>query len=211
MAKAIDESESENENEGEGEAEHGAAFPPDDLADDQVGMSLEAAEPEVPVLHVDSGGSSPPRRGSYGDSYRGSQGHYHPRRGAGFRAADPCTPPLLRLAHAIERAVLVRLYEATAGDAWSRRQGWLTSRPVVGWQGVVGDERGLLSRLNLERNANLDGDVSRVLGRGLLRYCQQLCLFNTNVSFFHVAPVPSRVWAEVERGTTTRLVPSRVG
>lgn len=65
--------------------------------------------------------------------------------------AEPC-PPLA------ERDILETLYEATGGQDWEKRDGWLTGAPLGDWHGVTVDWEGRVFALVLDRN-NLRGRV----------------------------------------------------
>ena len=62
-----------------------------------------------------------------------------------------------------EKAALGALYAATGGANWTRRDNWLTDRPLREWSGVTVDNHGRVIGLSLRDN-NLTGAVSFELG-----------------------------------------------
>ena len=63
-----------------------------------------------------------------------------------------------------DRAALVALYEATGGDGWFSRDGWLGDGPVGTWWGVSTDAVGRVEELDLGFNG-LSGEIPRELGK----------------------------------------------
>ena len=64
---------------------------------------------------------------------------------------------------AADRAVLVRLYNATDGPNWWYNTNWLSNRPMGSWDGVTTDDEGRVNRLNLEGN-QLSGQIPTQIG-----------------------------------------------
>ena len=63
-----------------------------------------------------------------------------------------------------DRDLLVGLYNATGGPAWTRSDNWLTDRPISGWHGVEEvDDGGRVRVLHLVGN-NLTGSIPPELG-----------------------------------------------
>ena len=62
-----------------------------------------------------------------------------------------------------DMAVLVALYNATAGANWSNNQNWLSDTPVDEWYGVNTDAGGRVTELDLFRNG-LRGEIPTELG-----------------------------------------------
>ena len=63
----------------------------------------------------------------------------------------------------LDRAPLVDLYNATAGDNWTSNTDWLSDEPLENWQGVSTNEQGRVNRLILSAN-NLSGPIPEELG-----------------------------------------------
>ena len=61
-----------------------------------------------------------------------------------------------------ERAALGALYAATGGVNWSRRENWLTDRPLGEWSGVTVDAHGRVIGLSLRDNDLTGADPVRV-------------------------------------------------
>ena len=59
----------------------------------------------------------------------------------------PQNPPALEA-----RAALVALYQATDGANWTHNDNWLSDAPVAAWYGVVTDDSGGVTELNLPAN-----------------------------------------------------------
>ena len=57
-----------------------------------------------------------------------------------------------------DRAVLVKLYNATDGDNWRNNENWLSDRPIGAWNGVETDAQGKVTHLILWLN-NLTGKI----------------------------------------------------
>ena len=62
-----------------------------------------------------------------------------------------------------DRTVLRAPYEATNGDFWRTRHGWLTDAPLGSWYGVDADEEGRVTHLHLGSN-NLAGRIPDEVG-----------------------------------------------
>ena len=63
-----------------------------------------------------------------------------------------------------DRDLLVALYNALGGPAWTRRENWLTESPISEWHGVEDvDDGGRVRVLHLDRN-NLTGSIPPELG-----------------------------------------------
>ena len=62
-----------------------------------------------------------------------------------------------------DRAVLVKLYNATNGDEWGINDNWLSDKPLATWHGVVVDRRGSVAELDLFAN-NLSGTLIPDIG-----------------------------------------------
>ena len=62
-----------------------------------------------------------------------------------------------------DRAALVALYEATAGENWANSTGWVTDAPLGEWHGVETSAEGRVTRLMLDRNG-LTGFLPPELG-----------------------------------------------
>ena len=67
--------------------------------------------------------------------------------------ADPLCVPVTA-----DRAVLVKLYEATGGENWERSKGWLSGSGINRWEGVDVNEDGYVTLLALPAN-NLMGTI----------------------------------------------------
>ena len=63
-----------------------------------------------------------------------------------------------------DRDVLVTLYNATDGTNWRENTNWLSDLPLGGWTGVDTDDKGRVTRLDLE-GIRLSGQVPDELGR----------------------------------------------
>lgn len=55
-----------------------------------------------------------------------------------------------------DREVLLRLFEATAGNSWNQRSGWATNKAVGYWFGVTTNAEGQVVAIKLRGN-NLRG------------------------------------------------------
>ena len=62
-----------------------------------------------------------------------------------------------------DRAVLVKLYNATDGANWENNSNWLSDRPIRDWYGVTNDANGRVTGLYLETNG-LSGPIPPELG-----------------------------------------------
>ena len=63
-----------------------------------------------------------------------------------------------------DRAVLVRLYEATNGPNWTNKENWLSTAPLGDWHGVTTDTNGRVVYLSLRDN-NLRGPIPAQLAQ----------------------------------------------
>ena len=66
------------------------------------------------------------------------------------RITDPCDNQ--------DPAALAVFYEATNGTQWTNNQGWLSDIPIAQWHGVTTNEKGRVTKLNLDDN-NLTGRI----------------------------------------------------
>ena len=93
--------------------------------------------------------------------------------------SEPTGPP----DRALDRAVLVALFEATGGQKWRRRDNWLTPAPLGDWYGVSTTNSGRVSYLNLSGNG-LAGPLPPELGE--LRSLRDLHLRDNQLT----GPIP---------------------
>ena len=63
-----------------------------------------------------------------------------------------------------EAAVLAAFYEATGGDHWKDNTNWLSGVPLSEWYGVITDDEGWVTALNLSDNG-LTGAIPDALGQ----------------------------------------------
>ncbi len=63
----------------------------------------------------------------------------------------------------LERGALIALYNAADGENWTERDNWLTGAPLSAWHGVVTNDQGQVTDLDLEDN-NLKGTLPSRLG-----------------------------------------------
>ena len=87
--------------------------------------------------------------------------------------------PDLEAISALDRAVLVELYEATNGHNWEDNTNWLSDRPLGEWYGVKTDEEGRVVGLSLSGN-ELSGAIPSSLGN--LANLQWLWLYDNELS-----------------------------
>ena len=73
-------------------------------------------------------------------------------------------PPAPRPAGAVDRDVLVALYNATGGPSWENDENWLSDLPLVRWYGVTADRAGRVTGLWLSDN-QLSGEIPPELGK----------------------------------------------
>ena len=78
-----------------------------------------------------------------------------------------------------DRATLVALYHATRGPNWKQNHGWLSGAPLGEWFGVVTDQNGRVTGLNLSDN-RLIGEIPRELSN--LSHLQSIILYNNQLS-----------------------------
>ena len=62
-----------------------------------------------------------------------------------------------------DRRTLTLLHQATQGERWRHRQGWLTEEPLGRWHGVTTNPMGRVTRIDLTGN-NLQGAIPPELG-----------------------------------------------
>ncbi|MYD56571.1 MAG: hypothetical protein F4246_06115 [Rhodothermaceae bacterium] len=91
-----------------------------------------------------------------------------------------------------DREILEILFNATGGENWRLRDGWLTDAPLNEWSRVETDAEGNVTELWLTRN-NLEGPLPPSLG--LLRNLEVLALYSNRLS----GPIPP------ELGNLTQL------
>lgn len=72
--------------------------------------------------------------------------------------------PVTRQVSTSDRDVLVALYKATNGDGWANNQAWLSNAPLSNWHGVITDNNGRVTELDLSDN-KLSGEIPADLGR----------------------------------------------
>ena len=68
------------------------------------------------------------------------------------QAAQPSTGAGQTTPTETDRAALVSFYNATGGDNWTSRDGWLSDAPIGEWHGVGTDHEGRVVILNLSHN-----------------------------------------------------------
>ena len=90
----------------------------------------------------------------------------------GLESADELTPES-------DRAAVVTLYSATNGTSWRDSENWLTDRPLSEWFGVVTDETGRVTELDLSWNS-LSAEIPTELGN--LASLEVLSLWGNNLS-----------------------------
>lgn len=59
---------------------------------------------------------------------------------------------------AAEKAALIDLYEETSGESWSTKTNWCTEEPINQWYGVITDEQGFVTKIELPDNG-LTGQI----------------------------------------------------
>ena len=92
-----------------------------------------------------------------------------------------------------DREILEILFNATGGEGWIQREGWLTDVPLDQWYGVTTDNEGRVTKLWLPEN-NLEGALPSSLG--LLQNLKELALQNNPLL---TGPIPP------ELGNLTKL------
>ena len=99
--------------------------------------------------------------------------HRHlPRQGQGTRPSPPIrlylrlrqAPPAASGSAETDREALVALYNTTNGENWHRSDNWLSDAPLGEWEGVVTNDDGRVTELNLNDNRNLGGELPAALG-----------------------------------------------
>ena len=73
----------------------------------------------------------------------------------------------------IERVALMQLYAATRGPQWTHSENWNTSAPICEWWGVICDDGGAVTKLDLASN-NLKGTLPAALAN--LTLMRDLCV-----------------------------------
>ncbi len=66
------------------------------------------------------------------------------------------------LGQKVDRAALRGLYEENNGGNWRNKKNWLSGNPVSSWQGVMTNDDGRVSELNLANNG-LTGEITNAL------------------------------------------------
>ena len=93
----------------------------------------------------------------------------------GFNPSDPD-----------DRAVLVKLYNATDGENWRNNENWLSDQPLAAWHGVDVDAQGKVTQLELWYN-KLKGTLIPEIGQ--LDQLTSLTLSSNELS----GPIPSEI------------------
>ncbi len=93
----------------------------------------------------------------------------------GFNPSDPG-----------DRAVLVRLYNATDGDNWRNNENWLSDQPLATWYGVKVNTHGKVTHIDLPGN-DLTGEIPGEIGQ--LDRLTRLSLNANQLS----GPIPSEI------------------
>ena len=83
------------------------------------------------------------------------------------------------LTSADDRAVLLALYKATNGANWTKKNNWLSNKPLKEWYGVATDANGRVTGLDLVENG-LNGAIPLELGN--LSNLEKLYLGNNPLS-----------------------------
>ena len=73
------------------------------------------------------------------------------------------TAPAVAASDPEDREALVTLYNATNGANWTRKDNWLSAKPIGEWGGVTTDAGGHVTELDLSGN-NLTGEIPPELG-----------------------------------------------
>ena len=111
-----------------------------------------------------------------------------------------------------DRDLLVALYNAVGGPAWTRRENWLTESPISEWHGVEDvDDGGRVRVLHLDRN-NLTGSIPPELGS--LTHLTSLRIQDNELT----GPIPPELGAlvnltnlELSRNALTGRIPRELG
>ena len=101
---------------------------------------------------------------------------------------------------ATDRAALVALYNATAGESWTKNTNWLTDAPLEDWHGVGTNEQGRVASLSLNHNG-LTGSIPPELAN--LTDLTELFLWGNRLS----GPVPASL-ANIRASCEKRVRPS---
>ncbi len=110
-----------------------------------------------------------------------------------------------------DRAALVALYDSSDGPNWSNSANWLSDRPLGEWYGVITDENGRVTGLNLAAN-QLTGTIPPQLGS--LSELGALGLYRNQLS----GPIPSElgslanlIWLGLYENQLSGSIPSALG
>ena len=76
----------------------------------------------------------------------------------------PRPGPTPAVVPAADRAALVALYHATDGPNWINNTSWLSDRPSSEWVGVLTNDSGRVTELDLSLNS-LNGEIPAPLGQ----------------------------------------------
>ena len=88
-------------------------------------------------------------------------------------ATDAIAPPAASGSAKTDREALVALYNTTNGENWENSDNWLSDAPLGEWEGVVTNDNGRVTELNLSPNPPKDTDRRREdSGRGWVRGLQ---------------------------------------
>ena len=94
-------------------------------------------------------------------------------------ATDATAPPAASGSAKTDREALVALYNTTNGENWENSDNWLSDAPLGEWEGVVTNDDGRVTELNLNDNVNLGGELPAELGS--LSNLETLDLSNNNL------------------------------
>ena len=75
----------------------------------------------------------------------------------------------------VDRQVLAALYEATDGNAWTVRDGWLGDASIGDWYGVTTDRSGRVTKIELADN-NLSGPITAHPGPNWTAWSCLICI-----------------------------------
>jgi len=122
----------------------------------------------------------------------------------GSRIQIPRTPD--------QRGALIKLYKATGGKAWDRKNNWATRRPLYEWENLTCNDKGEVTRINLADNY-LNGQLPDVFyAFPALRQLQLQSNSLTGTLPRSLAWLPTRCMIDVRYNqlqTTTLYVPLR--
>ena len=94
--------------------------------------------------------------------------------------AAATAPPAASGSAETDREALIALYNTTNGENWTISDNWLSDAPLGEWEGVVTNDDGRVTELNLNDNYNLSGEIPAELGS--LSNLKGLDLFNNELS-----------------------------